>query len=148
MTDRFAYLIDDAELCIGAMVVADGTEPPQPYLTPGRWEFGTAVPIIGGRFEGGETFFSWSQITGTEGGFDVEAKIFHDDHAWVSVVSNNLTEPGVSGWHRFDGAWVQPAGAADAYRRDAVVNHAGHAWANTGPDANTSEPGVSGWVRV
>ena len=40
--------------------------------------------------------------------------------------------------------WAQPAGAHDAYAKDAQVSHNGQHWIS-GVDNNTWEPGVYGW---
>jgi hypothetical protein len=51
-------------------------------------------------------------------------------------------------------AWVQPAGAQDAYPltdvfgQPARVIYLGELWENTGSTANTWAPGVFGWVKV
>lgn len=41
--------------------------------------------------------------------------------------------------------WIQPTGAHDAYKKDAIVKHKGKLWKNTHGDGNTWEPGVFGW---
>ena len=70
---------------------------------------------------------------------------------WESTVANNVHEPGVSGWREKAAsgraAWVQPAGAHDAYPVDAEVTHNGRAWLNTYP-SNSYEPGVYGWTDL
>lgn len=43
--------------------------------------------------------------------------------------------------------WVQPAGAHDAYAKDAKVAHNGEHWMSD-YDGNTWEPGVFGWRKV
>lgn len=43
--------------------------------------------------------------------------------------------------------WIQPAGAHDAYPKDAKVSHNGSHWIST-MDANVYEPGVYGWEEV
>ena len=53
---------------------------------------------------------------------------------WVSTVSGNVWEPGVSGWREVsDGipAWVQPTGAHDAYKAGDVTAHNGATWTST-----------------
>ena len=42
--------------------------------------------------------------------------------------------------------WVQPAGAHDAYAKDAKVTHNGKKWTSD-VDANVWEPGVYGWTE-
>lgn len=42
--------------------------------------------------------------------------------------------------------WVQPAGAHDAYAKDAKVTHNGKKWISD-IDANTYEPGIFGWTE-
>jgi hypothetical protein len=41
-------------------------------------------------------------------------------------------------------AWVQPTGAHDAYKQDAVVSYGGKSWRSL-INANVWQPGVSGW---
>lgn len=43
-------------------------------------------------------------------------------------------------------AWVQPAGAQDAYKKGDIVTHNGKTWESTA-DNNVWEPGVYGWVE-
>ena len=42
--------------------------------------------------------------------------------------------------------WVQPAGAHDAYSKDAKVTHNSKKWTSD-VDANVWEPGVHGWTE-
>lgn len=42
-------------------------------------------------------------------------------------------------------AWIQPAGAHDAYKKGAKVTHNGQRWTSS-VDANTWAPGVFGWT--
>lgn len=42
--------------------------------------------------------------------------------------------------------WVQPAGAHDAYAKDAKVTHNGERWISD-VDSNVWEPGVYGWTK-
>lgn len=42
--------------------------------------------------------------------------------------------------------WVQPAGAQDAYAKDAKVTHNGERWISD-VDSNVWEPGVYGWTK-
>lgn len=44
-------------------------------------------------------------------------------------------------------AWIQPAGAHDAYALGARVTHAGKTWEST-VNANVWAPGVHGWTEV
>lgn len=44
-------------------------------------------------------------------------------------------------------AWVQPAGAHDAYAKEMEVTHNGGTWRSK-LDANVWEPGVYGWVEI
>ena len=78
----------------------------------------------------------------------------HDGEPWVSTTSNNVWEPGVSGWHpqATDGGparWVQPSGTHDAYGMDDEVTHVERHWISR-RDPNVWEPGTqdSGWDEV
>lgn len=42
--------------------------------------------------------------------------------------------------------WIQPAGAHDAYAKDAKVTHNDKKWISD-IDANTYEPGIFGWTE-
>jgi len=49
--------------------------------------------------------------------------------------------------HTDGAAWVQPAGAHNAYPLGVTVTYGGKAWVNLTP-ANVWQPGVSGWREV
>ena len=92
----------------------------------------------------------WVQPTGAHDAYPLDITVTHGGKTWESLIAFNVHEPGLSGWRErsADGgraAWVQPAGAHDAYQVDAEVTHNGRAWLNTYP-SNTYEPGVYGWT--
>ena len=94
----------------------------------------------------------WQQPAGAHDAYRQGATVIDGGKTWESTVANNVHAPGVSGWREkvADGgraAWVQPAGAHDAYRLDAEVTHNGRAWLNTYP-SNSYEPGVYGWTDL
>lgn len=94
----------------------------------------------------------WTQPTGAHDAYRQGAIATHNGRAWESLVAFNVHEPGVSGWREQSveggrAAWVQPAGAHDAYPLDAEVTHNGRAWLNTYP-SNAYEPGVYGWTDL
>lgn len=65
--------------------------------------------------------------------------------AVAPVEADNLAARYQDAIGRKDGdPWVQPRGAHDAYRKDAVTAHAGKVWESLIP-ANVWEPGVTGW---
>lgn len=40
----------------------------------------------------------WVQPTGAHDAYPMNAKVSHNDQHWVSIVDNNVWEPGVYGW--------------------------------------------------
>jgi hypothetical protein len=85
-------------------------------------------------------------------GYAVNALVWHSDRIWISTVTGNVWEPGVSGWRPWEpgggiAAWIQPTGAHDAYSRGASVTHNGHTWESS-HEANVWEPGVFGWTHI
>lgn len=97
-----------------------------------------------GRHEGDD----WVQPLGAHDAYPVDWQVQHNGKTWVSLIDNNVWEPGVSSWGEVtDGVtlptWVQPTGAHDAYTEDAWVMHNGRVWLNKHP-ANVWEPGTVG----
>lgn len=94
----------------------------------------------------------WVQPTGAHDAYPKEWTVLHDNKLWVSTVTGNVWEPGVSGWmeHVEDDSyptWVQPSGAHDAYPRDYIVIHNEGVYRST-VNANVWEPGVFGWELI
>ena len=94
----------------------------------------------------------WRQPSGGHDAYPRDWKASHQGKDWISLITANVWEPGVSGWREDapDGsypAWVQPTGGHDAYRLGARVSHKGQRWVNDGSDANVWEPGVYGWTK-
>jgi hypothetical protein len=100
------------------------------------------------------SFPQWTQPEGAHDALKEKVVVEHEGVLWVSLISANVWEPGVSGWRRFSEdpnaiqPWVQPTGAHDAYPMGAKVTHNGQTWENTGSAANVWEPGVFGWVII
>ena len=70
---------------------------------------------------------------------------------WVSTVSGNVWEPGVSGWREItvDGGpapWRQPTGAHDAYNKGDQVTYDGATWTSTVAN-NVWRPSEYGWTK-
>lgn len=83
--------------------------------------------------------------------YGLEDVTTHKDRLWTSLQSPNPWEPGVAGWRaqRKDGkpaAYVQPSGAADAYRRGEQVTEDGEEFESR-IDGNVWPPSVypEGW---
>ena len=75
--------------------------------------------------------------------------MWHAGQVWENLTASNVWEPGVSGWRdplNEWPAWVQPAGAHDAYQVGAKVTHAGNRWISTAAN-NVWAPGVFGWTQ-
>lgn len=97
----------------------------------------------------------WVQPVATDEGwtfYPEGAVVFHNGKLWRSTTTDNVWEPGQSGWHDApeDGypEWVAPTGAHDAYDAGAIVTHNGQTWENTHGDGNVWEPGVYGWATL
>lgn len=59
-------------------------------------------------------------------GYPKDWLVTHAGTEWVSLVANNVWEPGVSAWREAAGPggppeWIQPTGAHDAYQIDDLV---------------------------
>lgn len=93
---------------------------------------------------------AWVQPLGVIGCYAEGAVVTHAGKRWVSLLSANVWEPGVSGWRELPtggtgpAAWVQPTGAHDAYKKGDRVTYDGRAWTST-IDGNIWAPGVYGW---
>lgn len=93
----------------------------------------------------------WEQPLEAESAYPADSYVYHNGKIWRSLHAANVHAPGVSGWREWveEGsyaAWVQPAGAHDAYAADAIVTHNGQTWTNNHGDGNVWEPGVFGWA--
>lgn len=93
----------------------------------------------------------WRQPTGAHDAYPKDWTSTHQDKLWVSLVSGNVWEPGVSGWREFveeggegPAPWVQPTGTHDAYNMGDVVLYEEQTWTST-TDNNVWAPGVYGW---
>jgi len=101
----------------------------------------------------GNVVTAWAQPVGNTGTYPMLSIVAHRGKHWVSLVDNNVWEPGVSGWRERvtvgtgPAAWVQPTGAHDAYPIGARVTHNGHTW-ESWVAANVWEPGVYGWNQI
>lgn len=91
----------------------------------------------------------WQQPAGAHDAYPKGWIAAHNDKAWESLAPYNVWEPGVSGWREIPSegnipAWVQPAGAHDAYKTGDTVTHNNAEWTSN-IDGNVWEPGVYGW---
>lgn len=100
----------------------------------------------------------WAQPVGAHDSFPKGQIVTHDGKTWVSLVSGNVWEPGVSGWREVveneDGSpgipeWVQPSGAHDAYQTGDEVMFEGVHYRSV-IDNNTWSPAdyPAGWETV
>lgn len=98
---------------------------------------------------------AWVQPTGAHNAYALDAAVTHAGKGWRNLTPANVHAPGVSGWRELWGqggspeewpAWVQPAGAHDAYQVGAKVTHAGNRWISTAAN-NVWAPGVFGWTQ-
>lgn len=72
----------------------------------------------------------WRQPTSAVDAYPKDWTVTHDGKQWVSLVSGNVWEPGVSAWREVvEGGgvpeWVQPTGATDAYNKGDRVSYNG-----------------------
>jgi hypothetical protein len=94
---------------------------------------------------------AWVQPEGAHNAYREGARVTHNGKQWASLMDANVWEPGVTGWTELvaeggaPAAWVQPAGAHDAYQSGDRVSHNGQVWTSD-IDANVWEPGVHGWT--
>lgn len=66
----------------------------------------------------------WRQPTGAHDAYPVDWTVSHNGKEWVSLISGNVWEPGVSGWRESSSGvpeWIQPTGAHDAYNTGDLV---------------------------
>ena len=92
----------------------------------------------------------WVQPLGAHDAYVKGDTVTHAGKTWVSTVTPNTWEPGVSGWHpeSVDGAapeWVRPSGTHDAYALGDRVTYQGQEYESVHPGANTWAPDEYGW---
>lgn len=59
-----------------------------PDITPALWKLYTPEGIIP----------EWVQPLGSEDAYDIGDLVTHNELTWISIVDNNVWEPGVYGW--------------------------------------------------
>jgi len=162
---RYVAICTEAGAVERVIVVPDGGGDPVQYAR-NLGLAGTLVPCekagsaIGMQHVEGKLYPVWRQTFGAgddpleigETGFPEGVEVYHAGKVWVSTISLNVWEPGVSGWREKGGEtgpapWQQPTGAHDAYPKDALVSFGGQTW-RSDYAANVWQPGVFGWVIV
>lgn len=96
----------------------------------------------------------WVQPSGAFDSYVEGDTVVHNGKRWISLVSANVWEPGVSSWREAvaPGAdpaeWVQPSGATDAYNTGDLVTFEGEVYKSV-IDANTWSPTEypQGWEK-
>lgn len=96
----------------------------------------------------------WSQPEGAHDAYPEGWAVAHSGTYWISTVSANVWEPGVSGWREETDTgegvypeWRQPLGFHDAYRVGFIVTYGGNTYMST-IDDNVWAPEVYGWERL
>lgn len=96
----------------------------------------------------------WVQPTGAHDAYANGAIVEHAGKRWVSVVDNNVWEPGLCCWREDANEqqgevaeWVRPTGAHDVYNKGDVVTYNGKKYMSK-IDANAWAPDVYGWDQV
>ena len=96
----------------------------------------------------------WRQPTSAVDAYPKDWTVTHDGKQWVSLVSGNVWEPGVSAWREVvEGGgvpeWVQPTGAHDAYQTGDHVMFEGAEYVSL-IDGNTCSPTdyPQGWEKI
>lgn len=93
----------------------------------------------------------WEQPLGAHDAYAKGDLVTHDGVRWVSTVTPNVWEPGVSGWHRAPESdpetgepgvpeWARPSGAHDAYQLGDRVRYNGKVYESVYEGANTWSP--------
>lgn len=97
---------------------------------------------------------AWAQPTDATNAYPKDWETTHVGKEWVSLVSGNVWEPGVSAWREktTDSSvpeFVQPTGAHDAYQTGDHVMFEGFEYMST-IDNNTWSPSAypAGWQKV
>ena len=103
---------------------------------------------------GSDGVVKWVQPTGAHDSYANGAVVYHAGKRWVSVVDNNVWEPGLCCWREDANEqqgevaeWVQPTGAHDVYSKGDVVMYNGKKYMSK-IDANAWAPDVYGWDQV
>lgn len=91
----------------------------------------------------------WKKPSGAHDAYPDQARVTNNNKVWISLMPNNVFEPGVTGWREevAEGEyaeWIQPLGAHDAYKKDDVVRHEGSYWISN-IENNVYPPGSFGW---
>ena len=118
------------------------------------WEPG----VTGWREETVDTIYpAWIQPLGAHDVWPLDTKVMYNGNPWISLVDNNVWEPGVANWRQLTliapsgaaviPAWIQPTGAHDAYQIDDQVTYNEKTWISIAAD-NVWAPGVYGWVEI
>ena len=75
--------------CVQAHTSQEGWEPP---VTPAIWTRTGADPT---------TIEEWVQPTGAQDAYSLNAKVTYNSKTWISIIDNNIWEPGVYGWEEY-----------------------------------------------
>lgn len=70
----------------------------QAHTSQEGWEPNVAVSLWSATSDPTEEWPQWSQPIGAHDVYAVGAKVSHNDLHWVSIVDNNVWEPGSYGW--------------------------------------------------
>lgn len=144
MTDEQLYeLIKDAETELGKRQTAEAFEQQVEDLYTNARQAG-AIPNP----QQGE---EWKQPLGAHDAYKKGDVVTHAGKTWVSTVTPNTWEPGVSGWHHQPEddpetgepgtpEWVRPSGAHDAYQIGDRIRYNGRIYESIHPGANTWSP--------
>ena len=96
----------------------------------------------------------WRQPSSAVDAYPLDWTVTHDGKQWVSLVSGNVWEPGVSAWREVvEGGgvpeWVQPTGAHDAYQTGDHVMFEDAEYVSL-IDGNTWSPTAypQGWEKI
>ena len=144
MTDEELYaLVKDAETELGKRQTCDVFEQQVDEL----YESARSSGAIKAPEQGEQ----WKQPLGAHDAYAKGDVVTHDGAEWVSTVTPNVWEPGVSGWHRTPeddpetgepgvSEWVRPSGAHDAYALGDRVIFEGQEYESVHEGANTWSP--------
>ena len=94
---------------------------------------------------------AWERPLGAHDAYAKGDVVTHNGKRWVSTVTPNVWEPGVSGWHHAPEPdaetgepgvpeWTKPSGAHDAYQLGDRVLYNGRVYESVHPGANTWSP--------
>lgn len=72
----------------------------QAHTSQEGWEPNVAVSLWSATSDPTEEWPQWSQPIGAHDVYAVGAKVSHNDLHWVSIVDNNVWEPGSYGWEQ------------------------------------------------